>query len=331
MRVGIRAAKKTESDTGTGRMKKIFKMILKILAVFVILIVVFVAIVFIVNKISTKSEQGKIQTYGQLVPVDGKNMNVLIQGQGEETIVLLPGYGTATPALDFKPLIEELAPFYKVVVVEPFGYGLSDGTKKERTTENIVSEIHEALQGLNIDRYILMGHSIAGIYGIEYINKYPNEVSAFAGIDSSVPTQGGMDAELPTGSLKLLKQSGFGRLMLKFGTDPYEELPFDDETKQQMRMFTLKNMYESTTLNEMEHISTNFKAARGLTFPPNLPLIFFIQANNTGVEGWIPLHEEQIKDSVHGKVLTFDGDHYLHHTKSKEIAENFRTFMEEVK
>ncbi len=329
--MGIRAAKKTESDTGTGRMKKIFKMILKILAVFVILIVVFVAIVFIVNKISTKSEQGKIQTYGQLVPVDGKNMNVLIQGQGEETIVLLPGYGTATPALDFKPLIEELAPFYKVVVVEPFGYGLSDGTKKERTTENIVSEIHEALQGLNIDRYILMGHSIAGIYGIEYINKYPNEVSAFAGIDSSVPTQGGMDAELPTGSLKLLKQSGFGRLMLKFGTDPYEELPFDDETKQQMRMFTLKNMYESTTLNEMEHISTNFKAARGLTFPPNLPLIFFIQANNTGVEGWIPLHEEQIKDSVHGKVLTFDGDHYLHHTKSKEIAENFRTFMEEVK
>jgi pimeloyl-ACP methyl ester carboxylesterase len=331
MRVGIRAAKKTESDTGTGRMKKIFKMILKILAVIVILIVVFVAIVFIVNKISTKSEQGKIQTYGQLVPVDGKNMNVLIQGQGEETIVLLPGYGTASPALDFKPLIEELAPFYKVVVVEPFGYGLSDGTKKERTTENIVSEIHEALQGLNIERYILMGHSIAGIYGIEYVNKYPNEVSAFAGIDSSVPTQGGMDAELPTGTFKLLKQSGFGRLMFKFGADPYAGLPFDDETKEQMRMFTLKNMYESTTLNEMEHISTNFKAARGLTFPQNLPLIFFIQANNTGVEGWIPLHEEQIKDSVHGKVLTFDGDHYLHHTKSKEIAENFRTFMEEVK
>ncbi len=329
--MGIRAAKKTESDTGTGRMKKIFKMILKILAVLVILIVVFVAIVFIVNKISTKSEQGKIQTYGQLVPVDGKNMNVLIQGQGEETIVLLPGYGTASPALDFKPLIEELAPFYKVVVVEPFGYGLSDGTKKERTTENIVSEIHEALQNLNIDRYILMGHSIAGIYGIDYVNKYPDEVSAFAGVDSSVPMQGGMDAELPTGTFKLLKQSGFGRLMLKFGADPYEGLPFDDETKEQMRMFTLKNMYESTTLNEMEHIYPNFKAARGLTFPQNLPLIFFIQANNTGVEGWIPLHEEQIKDSVHGKVMTFDGDHYLHHTKSKEIAENFRAFMEEVK
>ena len=42
----------------------------------------------------------------------------------------------------------ELSPFYKVVVVEPFGYGLSDETEKERTTENIVNEIHEALQSL---------------------------------------------------------------------------------------------------------------------------------------------------------------------------------------
>ncbi len=51
-------------------------------------------------------------------------MNVYIHGQGEETVVILPGFGTAAHALDFKPLIEELSPNYKVVVIEPFGYGL---------------------------------------------------------------------------------------------------------------------------------------------------------------------------------------------------------------
>lgn len=81
----------------------------------------------------------------------------------------------------------------------------------------------------------------------------------------------------------------------------------------------------------MDHISSNFKGAQGLTFPKDLPLLLFIQANNTGVKGWIPLHEEQIKDSIHGKVMTMDGSHYLHHTKFKEIAENFRAFMEDVK
>lgn len=129
----------------------------------------FLGIVYSVNVISNLSEQKRIEPYGQHVSVDGENMNVLIQGNVEETVVLLPGFGTATPVLDFKLLIEELSPFYKVVVVEPFGYRLSDLTEKERSTENILSEIHEALQNLHIDRYILMGHSISGIYGSFFV------------------------------------------------------------------------------------------------------------------------------------------------------------------
>jgi len=30
-----------------------------------------------------------------------------MQGKGKETVVLLPGYGTAAPALDFEPLVKE--------------------------------------------------------------------------------------------------------------------------------------------------------------------------------------------------------------------------------
>lgn len=313
------------------KMNKLLKFILKSIGIIVIAIVLFLAIVFIVNMICNKSEKSKIEPYGQSVVVDGKKMNVLIQGEGEETVVLLPGYGTAAPALDFNPLVEELSPFYKVVVVEPFGYGLSDGTDKERTTDNIVSEIHDALQSLNINRYILMGHSIAGIYGLDYVNKYENEVSAFVGIDSSVPTQGGMDTEFPIKTFKLLKNSGIARLVMKLSADPYEGLPFDDETKKQIRMITHKNLYNSSTSNEMEHFSSNFKAAEPLRFPDDLPVILFVQANNTDVEGWIPLHEGQIKDLEHGEMIKVEGEHYLHHTHSKEIVENFRGFMEALK
>lgn len=319
--------KKTRNGS---KIKNVRNISLKIIGAIVIAIVLFLGIVYITNVISSNSEAKKIEPYGQHVSVDGKNMNVLIQGEGKETIVLLPGYGTAAPALDFKLLIDELSPYYKVVAVEPFGYGLSDGTEKERTTENIVSEVHEALQQLNINQYMLMGHSIAGIYGIDYVNKYPDEVSAFVGIDSSVPTQPGMDVKFPLKTFAFLKNSGLQRLAVKFGGDPYAELPFDDHTIEQMKMLSNKNSNSSTMLNEMDHISSNFKEAQGLTFPKDLPLFLFVQANNAGVEGWIPLHEGQIKDSVHGKVITMDGSHYLHHTHFKEIAENFRTFMKEV-
>ncbi|GIP00466.1 alpha/beta hydrolase [Paenibacillus lautus] len=313
------------------RAKKVRNIILKILGAIVIAIILFLGIVYITNVISTNSEAKKIEPYGQHVSVDGKNMNVLIQGEGKETIVLLPGYGTAAPALDFKMLIDELSPYYKVVAVEPFGYGLSDGTEKERTTENIVSEVHEALQQLNINKYILMGHSITGIYGIDYVNKFPNEVTAFVGIDSSVPTQPGMDVKFPLKTFAFLKKSGLQRLAVKFGSDPYTGLPFDDHTVEQMKMLSNRNSNSSTMLNEMDHISSNFKGAQGLTFPKDLPLLLLIQANNESVKGWIPLHEGQIKDSVHGKVITMDGSHYLHHTQFKKIAEDVRAFMNEAK
>ncbi|QDP99547.1 alpha/beta hydrolase [Lysinibacillus fusiformis] len=312
-------------------MKKTLTIIGKIIAVLAIVLVLFLAIVFLVNIICNKMEQGKIESYGQFVTVDGKNMNVFIQGEGEETVVLLPGYGTATPALDFKLLIDKLSPFYKVVAVEPFGYGLSDETEKERTTENIVNEVHEALQQLDINRYTLMGHSITGIYGLEFVHKYPDEVTAFVGIDSSVPTQPGMDVELPVKTFAFVEKTGLLRLIMKVSGDPYAGLAFDAQTVEQMKMISNKNMYNATTLNEMEHISSNFKGAQDLTFPKNLPLLLFVQANNEGVEGWIPLHEEQVKDSVHGKMIPMEGSHYLHHTQFKEIAENFRAFMEGIK
>ncbi|EON71383.1 hypothetical protein H131_15488 [Lysinibacillus sphaericus OT4b.31] len=312
-------------------MKKPLTIIGKIIAVLAIVLVLFLAIVFLVNIICNKMEQGKIESYGQFVTVDGKNMNVFIQGEGEETVVLLPGYGTATPALDFKLLIDKLSPFYKVVAIEPFGYGLSDETDKERSTENIVSEMHEALQQLDIDKFTLMGHSITGIYGLDYVNKYPNEVSAFVGIDSSVPTQPGMDVELPVKTFAFVEKSGLLRLIMKVSGDPYAGLAFDAQTVEQMKMISNKNMYNATTLNEMEHISSNFKGAQDLSFPKDLPLLLFVQANNAGVEGWIPLHEEQVKDSVHGKMIPMEGSHYLHHTQFKEIAQNFREFMKEAK
>jgi len=313
------------------RIKKIRNMFLKVIGAILIAIMLFLAIVYIVNIICNQSESKRLEPYGQHVAVDGKNMNVLIQGTGEETVVLLPGLATAAPALDFKPLIEELSPFYKVVVVEPFGYGLSDLTEKERTTENIVREIHDALQSLNIERYILMGHSISGVYGLDYVNKYENEVTAFVGLDSSVPTLTEKIESSQLEMVKWLKKIGLSRLVMKLGTDPLAALPYDDETKEQMRILMHKNLFNPNIINEVQHMYPNFKAAESVSFPKNLPIIFFIQANHPVTDRWVPEHEAQVKNSVHGKVMLFEADHYIHRTKAKEIVENLREFMKEIK
>lgn len=152
----------------------------------IVAVIIFIWIIF--NQIMIAYEQNKYPALGQLVELDGKKMHVYTKGKGENTIVLLSGAGTAAPALDFEPLMDEMAKNNRIVVVETFGYGWSDTTNKDRTVENIVEEIRDALNKANIEGpYILMPHSVSGIYSMYYANKYPDEIKAIIGIDCTLP------------------------------------------------------------------------------------------------------------------------------------------------
>lgn len=310
-------------------MKKFLKVLLWTVGSMIAVIALLLAITSVVNIVATNSEAEKIESYGQLVDVDGKKMNVVVSGSGDETIVLLPGFGTAAPGLDFLPLITELSPHFRVVVVEPFGYGLSDTTEKERTTENIVSEVHEALQTLGITQYVLGGHSIAGIYGLNYVASYPDEVTAFLGIDTSVPGQPGMDEELPVAEMQIAKSLGLMRVLSGL-SDPYAGLPFDAQTKEQILMLSNKNSLGPNYLSEMKHISSNFADALGTTFPQDLPVLLFVETNNSDIASWADLHTEQAASVAHGEVVFLDGSHYLHHTQSEKIAADTKRFLAEI-
>ncbi len=119
--------------------------------------------------------------------VDGKKMHVYSEGHGNKTIILMPGLGSIAPSIDFKPLINELKKDFKVVVVEPFGYGFSEETSKERTVENIIDETRKALKKAKIrGPYILMPHSISGVYAQYYASTYPDEVDAIIMLDTTL-------------------------------------------------------------------------------------------------------------------------------------------------
>lgn len=138
--------------------------------------------------------QSPIQAYGKLVTVGGRKMNIYQIGKGKQTLVFIPGQGEPAPKASFTNLAKQLKNKYRLVFVEPLGSGLSDDTPKLRTSKNIVSEIHEALQKAGIKKgYFLAGHSIGGIYGLQYVKTYGSDVKGFIGIDSSTPGMEGGD------------------------------------------------------------------------------------------------------------------------------------------
>lgn len=298
------------------------------IGVIVAIPVVLLATTTVVNAVVTRSEMGDIGSYGQRVPVDGKQMNVVVEGNGDATIVLLPGLGTAAPGLDFSPLIESLRGRYRVVAVEPFGTGLSDQTSEPRTAANISREVHEALQRIGVNRYVLMGHSIAGIYALTYSAAYAKEIVAFVGIDSSVPGQPGADEPIPTGALVALRRLGITRLLGHLAGDAYAGLPYDARTKEQMRLLSTKNAAAATMMDEVSRAPANFAAAREIAFPERIPLLLFVRSNDEDANTWMRLHTEQAASVVHGKVVFLEGDHYLHHTLSAKIAEDTTAFLD---
>ncbi|MCV7226940.1 alpha/beta hydrolase [Mycolicibacterium komossense] len=281
----------------------------------------------IYDVVATKSESSSLRPYGRLVPVNGKKMNVVVRGSGTQTVVLLPGYGTAAPGLDFEPMIAALEGTYRVVVVEPFGYGRSDVSDTERTTANIVGEVHTALQRLGVNRYVLMGHSIAGIYALDYVNTYRSEVSGFVGIDTSVPNQPGMDKPIPVKELRILKSLGLMRVLTAIMPDPYEGRPFTEDAKKQMRSLSLRNSFNADLASEADQMPRNFVAAQAQSFPKDLPLLLFVVDDNAEVAGWVELHEKQVAQSDRAEMVLLRGDHYLHHTQSQAMADKLAQFL----
>ncbi|GAA1793912.1 alpha/beta hydrolase [Leucobacter iarius] len=274
------------------------------------------------NAIASSVEADQIVPYGTRVEVDGKKMNVVERGTGSRTVVLLPGFGTAAPGIDFEPLIAQLESKFRVVVVEPFGSGLSDDTDAPRTSERYVQEVHGALERLGIDRYAIAAHSIAGIYALAYADRYPDEVTAFIGIDSSVPGQPGTDDPLPIDLMRWMKWLGISRQLDAAGPDPLEGLPYSDEQRAQNRILSLRNSLSSAFVNEADATSVNFRNAEKLRFPTGLPVLLLVARDPNAPEpGWLDLHRRQAAQTPDGRVVELSGPHYLHHVQAPRIAE----------
>ena len=139
------------------------KKIMKFIIILVVSLNVVLIVLYINHRIQLNKEEDLKTPLGKLVEVDGHNMSVYVEGNGEKTIVFMSGGGTCSPILDFKSLYSLLSDDYKIVVVERFGYGFSDVVDKERSVDSILEDTRVALEKVGVKKpYILCPHSMSG-------------------------------------------------------------------------------------------------------------------------------------------------------------------------
>ena len=139
--------------------------------------------------ISVKIDNAQFSPIGKLVDIGGYKLHLYETGLASgPTIVLDMGMGGN---LLYWSLVQpKISKFAHVVSYDRAGLGWSEPSPKERTSENIVEELHALLHNANVPGpYILVGHSFAGINARVFANKYPDEVAGVILVDSSHENQ----------------------------------------------------------------------------------------------------------------------------------------------
>ena len=306
------------------------KKIIKILRNILIVILALLIIISIVGQVRKYLEENDVKPLGVLVNVDGKKMHVYSEGHGKKTVVLMPGLGSIAPSIDFKPLINELKKDFRVVVVEPFGYGFSEETSKERTVENIIDETRMALKKAKIEGpYILMPHSISGVYAQYYASAYPNEVDAIIMLDTTLVKACLEDSDKVDLSMgkKQLILSTLGNLLgidrIYYNSIYKNENCFSESDKKKLVKMGVKNPFNKTMKNEVDKSK----------MPKDLPIFKFVAIkyikyiNNEKYTKIINKNLSEFKDYSKFKYCVLEGSHYIYYTKSQEIEKETREFL----
>ncbi len=280
-----------------------------------------------------KKEIKQIKEYGTKIESGHGRMNTLVLGEGDETIVLLSGYGTASPILDFKPLAQKLAVSFRVVILEYLGYGCSEDTTLNRSVENICSEIHSVMKRLKVEHFWLMPHSISGVYALAYANLYPEELDGVLAIDTSIPEQTDyMSASFDIYFSKLLDWLSLTRPLLKLKPQMFlpEEGVYEKEDRKQMKLRLMRHGTSKAIANEGKQINKNMLQCRLLSFPKDLPVLMFVSDGNIKMTKgwWQTLHEKQIASLTNKEMKILKGSHYLHWSNSDIMAEEAKRFIQ---
>lgn len=133
--------------------------------------------------VSTKHDDLRYSPPGKFVQVNGKKIHYVSKGHKAPTIILDAGLGADH---QWWCLVqEELAKCAQVFSFDRPGYGWSDAATTPRTSEHIVSELHNLLQACELKPpYILVGHSFGGANMRLYANTYSEQIAGLILVDA---------------------------------------------------------------------------------------------------------------------------------------------------
>jgi len=201
----------------------------------------------------------------KLVEVNGIRYNFLLKGfedKSDKVPTLIFESGMGVDLGNWDKIIDEISTFAPVFAYDRAGIGKSDKIFTMPSTSFVNKNLHDILEKLQIKPpYILVGHSLGGVYIRSFAGYYPNGVAGLVFIDPADFTETKQDWN------QIFRQMGVPEKKIDdmlyerlYKPSPVDSLHFGPWSERQ-------------TLTQWR--KTDFAEIKSLPLP-NVPILFFV-------------------------------------------------------
>jgi len=229
-----------------------------------------------IHTVTQYVDQASAETLpGRLIDVGDHRLYLSCTGSGEPTVILEPGLGGTSAGWGW--IAPTVAAHTRVCVYDRAGRGRSEPSPDPQDGDQIATDLHTLLdRGGVTGPLVMVGHSLGGVYVLDYTNRYPEQVAGMVLLDTTPPTAFTALPDYPaiydmlttvTGLLPGLARLGVTQLLNGLG-DP--ELPAQAENQVRADLSTAGQARSER--DELAMVPTMMAQARAVTDLGDLPL-----------------------------------------------------------
>src|SRR3954464_1139769 len=257
---------------------------------------------------------------GQLYDVGGHRLHMSCTGSGSPTVVLTSG--TAEFSQSWARMTPAIATTSRVCAYDRAGQGWSDDVAQPQDGRAMASDLHALLNAAGEHGpYLLVGHSLGGVYAMTFAAQYPGDVAGMVLLDSSTPGQFTALPDYPSayrmiqrtyGILPTVARLGVGRL---FSTSAWSSLP--QPAAGQVRAFGTSSRGLENARDDSSTYRISFRQAQALRTLDGKPLVVLTSSGSMAdTAGWSAAQDKLatlssnvlhlVADTTHAGVLEDD-------------------------
>ncbi|WP_152620295.1 alpha/beta fold hydrolase [Pedobacter lusitanus] len=261
-------------------------------AFIVLLVMLLAGIIF--EQYSRRKLERNIRKGKTFAAINGHQIHYVKKGKGNCTVIFESGL--ASDHMIWKEVQDEIAKDAVTLSYDRSGMFLSEAGDFVKTNESIANELTQLAELTHCPKpYIIVGHSIAGIYIRPFIASHLQDMAGIVLVDASHPMQlkrssaklKKANGTLPLGLIKIMMETGIFRLLFTF--IPFSaEIPVNHRFHRIFKDFFYKSY--RTVFLEAANDTLNFQDAGKYTSFGHIPL--------TVITGISPVRYAHIKDAA---------------------------------